>query len=158
MNDEIVWHVLTHEHRERSADWYWTLGLGTVLGCVASIYFGNYLLAAILIIGVGSICVLSVRGPREHEVKLDRRGVTLDGTLYHYRSIASFWVEDHELMPPDWPPRLFITTTGLISPRHTIPLDDPTHGAAVRAYLLRYIPEEEHEPHLGEHLAELLGL
>jgi hypothetical protein len=157
MNEEISWHVLTHEHRERSADWYWTLGLGTLVGVALSIYFANYLLAVILVVGVGSICILAARGPREHQVKLDRRGITMDGTLYPYRTITSFWVEDHELLG-ERAPRLFITTGGLVVPRHTIPLDDASHGATIRQYLLQYIPEEEQEPHFGEHLAELLGL
>ncbi len=157
MNGEIVWHVLTHEHKERSADWYWALGLGAILGAALSIYFANYLLAVILIVGGASIGILAARGPREHEVKLDKRGVTMDGTLYPYRAIHSFWVEDHELLG-ERAPRLFIATQGLVLPRHTVPLDDANHGASVRQYLLQYIPEEEQEPHLSEYLAELLGL
>src|SRR6185312_13761817 len=92
---EILWHVLTHEHKEHTTDWYWALGLLTIVGVAASIYFGNLLLALILIIGAGSIMILKIRGPREHQVRVDARGLTLDGTVYPWKSLHSFWVNDN---------------------------------------------------------------
>lgn len=156
----ITWHVLTHEHRDRSADWYWALGIFAIGGAAASIYFGNILLAIILVVGAGSIGVLAVRGPREHMVRVDKRGVTLDGTLYPYKSIQSFWVAIEENVPEDVQPRaqLFLTTNGFLHPYITIPLDDMEHAKGVRELLSQYSEEEEQYPHFGEQLAELFGL
>jgi hypothetical protein len=152
---EIVWHVLTHEHKEHTADWYWALGLLTLVGAGLSMYFGNLLLALILIIGAGSIVMLKIRGPREHQVRVDQRGITLDGTVYPWKSIHSFWVNDDEARGG---PCIYLTTHSLLTPRVTVPLDSKEHAAQVRAYVKRYAEEEEQWPHFGEHLAELLGL
>lgn len=152
---EIVWHVLTHEHKEHSADWYWAVGLLTLLGAVLSVYFGNILLALILIIGAGSIVVLKIRGPREHQVTVDARGTTLDGTLYPWKNIHSFWVNKDESRGDLC---VYLTTHSWIMPRITVPLDNMAHAEQVEAYMKRFAPEEEQWPHFGEHLAELLGL
>jgi len=163
MDEEgISWSILTHEHKDRSPDWYWTFGILTLVGIGVSVYFLNILLAIILAVGSITIIILSVRGPREHEVHLGPRGVTMDGTLYRYPSIHSFWVSiEHaedaslELEPRA---RLFFKTSGYLHPRIMVPLDDTTHAEEVREYLLQYLEEEEQEPHFAEHLAELAGL
>ena len=156
----ISWSVLTHEHRDRSTDWYWAVGLLTVVGIIASIYFGNVLLALILAVGVGSILFLSIRGPREHDVTLGPRGVEVDGTLYKYPSIRSFWVsiEHPEDDTYEARARLFLALPGVLNPHVLIPLDDVDHAEAVRDYLLNYLEEEEQGPHFAEHLAELIGM
>jgi hypothetical protein len=151
----LVWHVLTHEHKEHTADWYWALGLLTIVGAAASIYFGNLLLALILVIGAGSIMILKIRGPREHQVRIDTRGLTLDGTVYPWQSLHSFWVNDD---PERGGPCIYLTTKSFLTPRLNVPLDSSEHGAQVRAFLVQRMNEEEQWPHMGEHLAELLGL
>lgn len=148
----IAWIVHTHEHKDRTADWYWTLGLAAVVGIVASIFFGNYLLALIIALAAVSIGMLVARGPRTHWVRVDSRGVSMDGTLYPYRSIQSFWVEQ------DAGPRLFITTTGFLRPQLVIPLEDDTRASNVRTYLKKFSTEEEQTAHIGEHIAEVFGL
>lgn len=149
----IVWHVQTHEHRQRSSDWYWALGLLALAGAGASVFFGNILLAIILVVGAGSIGILAVRGPREHLVRIDKRGVSLDGTLYLYPTIQSFWVEEEQ-----GEPTLFLTTNSIVMPHICVPLDNAAHAGQVRAYLRNYLEEEEQWPHFGENIARLLGL
>ena len=154
-SQELVWHVETHEHKEHTADWYWALGLLTLVGAALSIWFGNILLALILVIGAGSIVVLKVRGPREHQVRVDARGVTLDGTLYPWKSIHTFWVQPDETRGG---PCVYLTTHSMLNPRITVPLDSREHADEVRAFLKQFAQEEEQTPHFGEHLAEILGL
>ena len=149
----ISWHVQTHAHYERSADWYWALGILAVGGAAVSIYFSNILFALILLVGAGSIGALVARGPREHTVALDKRGISMDGTLYPYQSIKSFWVEPHTETP-----RLFLTTGSLLHPHIIVPLDSAAHGAEVRSHLLQFAEEIERLPRLSEEVAEIFGL
>ena len=161
--EPIVWHVHTHEHKERSADWYWALGLVALMGAAISLYLSNILFAAIIVLGALSIGVLAVRGPREHQVQIDGRGINVDGTLYKYPAVQSFWVavdeplqeRAHELDERVW---LYVTTHGYLHPHITLPLVDLDHGHTVRNYLLQFVDEEEQHPHFAEHVAELLGI
>lgn len=157
----ISWQVVTHNHRTHSSDWYWSVGLATLAGIALSVYFANYMLAVILLVGIGSIAILSVRGPRTHSVKLDARGISIDGSLHPYRSVQSFWVMiegEHDDQPADAEAFLLLTTEGILSPHITIPLDDASHAQSVRTYLRQFVEEEEQWPHMGERLAELIGL
>ena len=153
----ISWVVHTHEHKDRSVDWYWTLGLAAVAAAGASIFFGNFLFAAIIGIAAGSMGVLVARGPRTHWVRVDTKGVSMDGTLYPYRSIHSFWVEPFNAAAGQHG-RLLISNAGLLHPQLVIPLEESARAASVRTYLKKYIPEEEQHAHIGEHLAEIFGL
>jgi hypothetical protein len=151
----ISWQVQTHEHRERSTDWYWGLGLGAVAAAGISLFFGNILFAVIILLGIGSIVALAVRGPREHWVRVDNRGLSMDGTLYRFDTIQSFWIEPEA---QGREPRLLVTTSGIFSPQLVIPLGTMTRAQNVRAFLRRHAQEQEQQAHLGEHLAELFGL
>ncbi len=148
----ISWQVDTHEHVERSNDWYWGLGLIAVVGAGLAVFFGNSLFAIILLLGAGSLGILIARGPREHEVKITSRGLHFDGTLYRWNNVDSFWVEENRN------PHLLITTQGILHPQLVIPIGDPSRSHNVREYLRRLVKEEEQEPHLGHHVAEMFGL
>jgi hypothetical protein len=150
---EIAWSVVTHEDRPHTVDWYWGLGILSLIGAAASIFFGNILLALIIALGAGSIALLVVRGPREHLVKIDDRGLLIDGSRYKFSSIASFWVEHDTDMP-----RLFLTMRGMLMPHYSLHLDSEETGDEVRAHLKRYIDEEEQGPHIGEYIAEMFGV
>jgi hypothetical protein len=152
--DQVIsWNIVTHIHRERSVDWYWSVGLITLVAAGVSIWLGNLLLALILVIGVGSLGALFLRGPREYAVRIDHRGITIDGTLHPYRTLASFWVDRHS----DYP-RLYLTSHAIMSPHIMLPLEHGAQAEQVRSYLKRVLEEKEQEPHWGEHLAEMFGL
>lgn len=140
-------------HRERTNDWYWALGLIAIVAAGLSVWLGNLLFGILILLCAGSIAALAMRGPREHSVEIDPRGVSVDGTLYPYRTLKSFWVDANL----DYP-RLYLTTGGIIMPHMALPLDDANHAEVVRAYLYPRLEEVEQEPHLGEHVAHLLGL
>jgi hypothetical protein len=152
----IVWTVQTHEHKERSVDWYWGLGLIALAGAVASVFFGNYMFAAIIAIAGSSIGILVARGPREHEVRLTPRGLSLDGTLYRWDTIDSFWVEYAD--QTHVAPRLLVATRGFLHPQLVIPLESGARAQAVRSYMKKFAEEEKQHPHIGTHLAEMFGL
>lgn len=152
-SDEFSWNVITHEHRERSVDWYWALGVSALLGAVISVFFGNVLLAVIIIIGAGSLGALAARGPREHAVRVDKRGISVDGTLYPYASIHSFWIERETEYP-----RLFISTTGVLAPHFNFEIHETINIDRLEVFLKQFAKEEEQGPHVGEYLAEIFGL
>ena len=156
-SEGIAWIVHTHEHKDRSTDWYWGLGVATAAGAGISLFLGNLLLAVIIIVAAASVGALVARGPRTHWVRVDGRGISMDGTLYRYDALHSFWVEPFDA-DTRGQGRLLVSTTSYVSPQLVIPTEEPSRAGALRSYLKKFIPEEEQTPHVGEHLAELLGL
>ena len=150
---ELSWNIASHTMRERSNDWFWGLGAAAVIGAIGSIMFGNALLAIIIVLGAFTLGYLALQQPREHNVIIGQRGISIDGTRYPYKSIRSFWVEHTEKNV-----RLFVTMNGVLAPHLSIYLADTIESDTVRRYLKRYVAEEEQGPQLGEHLAEIFGL
>ena len=79
----------------------------------------------------------------------------MDGTLYRYSSLRSFWIE-----PPQdaFTGNLLISTNAMLNPQFIIPLVESSRAGAVRSYLKRHMEEEEQHPHVGEQVARLIGL
>ena len=149
----ISWTVITHVHRVHSVDWYWSVGIITVVAAGVSVWLGNLLFAIIILVAIGSLGALFLRGPREHSVRIDNKGVVIDGTRYPYRAIESFWVE----RDPEYP-RLYLTTKAVLAPHVMLPLDNSAQAEQVRSHLRRVLNEIEQHPHFGEHLTQMLGL
>lgn len=153
----IAWIVHTHEHKDRSTDWYWTLGLVAVVGAALAMYFKNPLLAGIILIAAGSLGTLVARGPRTHWVRVTSRGVVMDGTLYPWESVHSFYIEPFNAEAGQ-SGRLLVTMKSYLTPQLVLNTEEPSRAAALRTFMKKYAQEEEQEPHLGEHLAEIFGL
>ena len=51
----ISWNVITHVHKERTNDWYWALGLVSVVGAGISLWVGDLLFAIIILVGAASL-------------------------------------------------------------------------------------------------------
>ena len=95
---------------------------------------------------------LSMCNPREHEVRVTSRGLHMDGTLYRWSGVDSFWVEENR------EPHLLVTTHGILHPQLIIPIGDINRARNVREYLRRIVKEEEQEPHLRHHVLQMFGL
>jgi hypothetical protein len=152
-DQELSWQVASHTVRERSNDWYWGLGAVAIVGVIASVVFGNALLAIIIVLGAFCLGYLTIQKPRAHTVSIGPRGIAIDGTRYPWRGVRSFWVEHS-----DTDARLFVTMNGILTPHLSLYLADTVEGDDVRRYLKRYVPEVEQGPQLGDHLTEIFGL
>lgn len=148
----IGWRAPTHEKGDRSTDWYWALGIIGVCGALAAVLLGNVLFAVIIGVGALSLGVLVAREPREHDVRIEVQGITVDGDFYPWESLRSFWVA-----PGRNATRLFVTTGGIVHPHLVLAIHEPADPQDVYDYLSIFLPEEESHS-LGTLAAELLGL
>ncbi len=150
---ELLWHVASHSNQPHSNDWYWGLGGIALVGVIASVAFGNSLLAIIIALGGFSVGYLALQRPREHTISLGPTGIAIDGTRYSYSNVRSFWVEH-----VDTDARLFITMKGALVPHFSIYLADSIEAEEVRSYLKQHVAEVEQGPQLGDRVADIFGL
>lgn len=150
--DVISWRTSAHEKQDRTSDWYWALGIIGICGAVASVLWGNILFAVIIALAALSIGVLAARIPREHDVHIDSRGVIVDGDLYPYESLHSFWIAGGREVP-----RLYLSTTGIVHPHLVLGIREPAQVEEVYHYLSQFIEEEEKHS-IGTLAAEWFGL
>lgn len=152
MKEHLSWTTLEHEHKERTSDWFWSVGVIAAGGAVLAILFNDVLFAAIIIVGAIALVLHVLRKPRELRCEISERGILIDTTLYPYATLESFWIHEHVL-----PNKLILTSQKLFMPHVTVPLADVS-AEDVRDILLDYLPEHEVRPSLSEHIVERLGL
>lgn len=130
-------------HTEKSADWYWIVGIVSVTLAVISVLLGNTLFAILIIVGVFTLTLYSTKKPHMVSIELLPSGIKINDLVYLYTSLESFWIEEHELSP-----RILLKTTKKIAPYVTILLGD-ANPHEVRDELLVHLPEIKHsEPFL----------
>ena len=90
------WEVDEYIERDRSNDWFWTVGLIVLTGIVISIILKNFVFAMFLLVAAGTLSVFIFRKPERLAVTIDNRGVQIEHTFYPYKELKQFWVEPEE--------------------------------------------------------------
>ena len=139
----ISWKAPEHMYTEKTADWYWIVGIVSVTLAVISVLLGNTLFAILILVGVFTLTLYSTKKPQLVHVELLPAGIKIHDLVYLYTNLESFWIEEHELAP-----RILLKTTKKIAPYVTVLLGD-ANPDEVRDELLVHLPEIKHsEPFL----------
>ena len=149
------WEGTEYEREEKSADWYWALGIIATASAVASVLFGNILLAIVILIGSVALALHAAKHSPVHHFALTEHGLVIGHDLHPFNNMHSFSVlEDIEGKEP---PVLSIKTHSLLTPHLVLTLEG-TDVDAIYAYLLERVEEQEHEHSLTELVSGWLGL
>ncbi len=149
------WEGREYRFEEKSADWYWALGIIATAGAIASILFGNVLLALVIIAATATIALAAAKSPRVHRFAVYEEGVVIDDNLYPYANMLHFSVLEYadETLPPS----LSIKTKHFLAPHLLIPIvgHDPVD---VYDYISLHLPEGGHEHSVIDRVVELFKL
>jgi hypothetical protein len=149
--ETLSWDVLEHNHGEKSADWYWSLGIIALTIALLCILFGNILLAIFVVLAAFTMGLHAHKEPKLITIELNSRGILVDSTLYAYSALESFWIEEH-----DNPPNIIIQSKKHLMPYVVLPINHLSPDD-VRDYLLLHLKEVEHHESLGHKALEYLG-
>ena len=147
----LSWETPEYHHQEKTAEWYWVVGLVALSLAVAAILFNNILIAILVVVATVALMLVASRPPRIIEVHIDDRGVTVGKLYYPYDNLESFWIHEYGNAA-----KLLITSKKTFASQVAVFLNDVS-VEEVRAALKAHIPEKErHEP-LFQMLMEYLG-
>ncbi len=151
MQTHLTWETHEYEHKPRSSDWFWGLGIIAIAGVILAIFLGNFLFG--LVIGVGAVALglHAIRHPRIIRCDIQDRGVRVDDTLFPYQTLDSFWVDEKTL-----PNKVFLKSQKLLMPHIIIPIAG-VPAEDVRDTLLEYLDEEEVHITISDRIVELFG-
>lgn len=149
------WEGRQYASEEKSGDWYWAVGIIALAGAVASILFGNILLALVISAAAVTLSLQAAKRPRIHRFTITNAGLYIDDTFYPFECMLHFSVLEY--LDPSLPPALSIKTKRFFAPHLLIPIvgHDPV---AVYGYLMNHIEEGRHEESFFDRLADLLRL
>lgn len=148
----IEWEAPEHEHKQRSADWFWATGILTISASVAAFIFGNVIFGILILIAAFSLALFINREPDMISVRMDERGIARDKMYYPYEMLQSFWIDVEHAHP-----KIMLASKKAYLPLIIIPLSHETDAEKVADLLMAHLKEEPHTLPLLERLIEYLG-
>jgi len=155
--EKLNWSELEYEEKERSVDWFWALGIIIVAGSIASILFGNYFFAMLLIIGGILLGFFAIKKQEIIPYELNEKGFKIKDRLYPYDNLKAFYVQIKIPNTEILKPTLFLKTSRALLPILSIPIQENSATKIKEIMLAKNIIEEEMHEHPSDKIMENLG-
>ena len=140
-NTYYTWHTKEYTHVETSNDWFWAVGIITLVICILAIMFKNYLFAVLMLVGVGIIMYTKIRQPKDVEIKITDQYIQIGEDKRYYQDIAAFWIE--VIKDADATPQLLLAMKRKLTPLIIIKLPKELRAEDVRQNLLKHLEEKQ---------------
>lgn len=147
----ISWNAPEHLHTEKGSDWYWAVGIITLALAAVAIILGNIVTAVFVVVAATALVIHASKPARIVEHEVNDRGIMVDGMLYPFLTLESFWIPHDEL-----PSKIILKSRKAFTP-YIVLLIDEVDSEAVREILLKYIAETEHRESFLKNLLERFG-
>lgn len=115
--EPISWSAPEYSHKPRTADFFWTIGIITILGCIAALWFANYVFAIFIFIAGGCLILFTIREP-----ELIRFTITSEGFAIGKENHPWARVRGYTIIKDDPYNKLLIETARYFLPIYNIPL------------------------------------
>jgi hypothetical protein len=150
-----AWEGREYRFEDKSADWYWALGIIATAGIIACILFGNILLAFVIVAATIAIALTAAKGPRVHRFSIYEHGIAIDNVFYPFENMLHFSVLEY--IDETLPPSLSIKTKHFLSPHLLIPIVDHD-PIEIYEYISQHLPEGSHEDSAMDRLVAMFRL
>jgi len=111
------WSALEYKHEEKSIDFFWALGLISVVFCIVAIWYQNYLFGVFILVAGGSLFLFTIRHPKEIMYSIETSGLTMGKDKYMWKDVVGFHIKKEENTG-----FLLIKIKKYLLPVYTIPL------------------------------------
>ena len=149
--ESIHWTTLEFEEKERHPDWIWTAGLVFALAAVLAFFYNDIFFGIFLILAGVVVIMYAVRAPRELNVVLNDKGISINDELVPYERIRQFWLDETGKQD-----KLLLLVTGSIVPIMAVMLDGVA-ADTIRQYLAPRLKEQELRESLSVKIFEHIG-
>ncbi len=150
---EFFWESPEFEFKEKSKQWYWYVGIITVLFIVLAIVFKNYLFGFLILIGGFLMFALATKEPMILPVEVSQHGVRVHEDMYAYTTISAFWVGENKNNEPI----LLLASSRKIAPIISLIIEPHINIMQLREYLLEFIEEVEMKEPLADKIIDRIG-
>ena len=149
---KIEWDAHEYEHKERSSDWFWAVGIVSISLAIASVIFGNIIFGILVLLSAFTLSLFASRPPSILHVTIDEKGITKGKVRYSYQTLQSFWIDtDHPHK------KITLRSEKLFMPLIIVPLSDEVDLDELHENLSRFLSEEFHTLPFIERILEYLG-
>lgn len=149
----ITWQAPEYVHKERGNDWFWAIGVITVVACGVAIWLHNYVFAVFLLVSGGSLIMFTLRHPEDVIYTIETKGLSMGKDLYEWNNLKSFNIKKND---KDEFAKLLIETSKYFLPIYTIPIPKEK-VEEVKVTLLKLLSKSEIDESKSMVFMEKLG-
>lgn len=147
----IEWQAPEYSHKERSMDWFWTIGLIALIGTVIAFWFHNYVFGIFILISGACLIMFTMRPPQMMSFSIKTEGLSIGKDEHIWKSVKGFSIKSGT--PYN---KLMILTSKKFLPVYTIPFPESL-TTEIRETLSKVIEPIEIEESKSMLFAEKLG-
>lgn len=150
------WSIPEYDKHEREKNWYIISAVVGLVFLIYSFFSGNFLFAAIIIIGALVIIIHDGQEPAAIDFIITDEGLMVGRNFYNYDVIKDFSIV---YKPNQNIKNLYFEFKNVVRPRLSVPLKS-MNPLPIRENLLKYLPEdlERVDQPLSEALAKMFKL
>ena len=150
---EFSWDTIAYEHREKTTDWYWALGILSVVGSGIAFLNRNFLFGFLILFGGFLVGMFASRKPDDLSVEISTHGVMINNQMMYFKDIAGFWMHRNMFGVR----KLIFKTNRNFTPIISVPLPDDLRARDLQEFLIEFIPEIELQESFTDLLLERIG-
>src|SRR3989338_2705480 len=144
----ISWETPEYIPRDRSADWFWAVGIIATAIIFTSVLLNNVLLAVFFFIATVTIFIYAKRKPDMITVEIAEDGISAGRNMYPFSILKAFFVNENQPIS-----HLLIQSSGITNSMLVIPIGK-MNLQKVREILKNYLPEERIDEPLSQKILE----
>lgn len=149
---EIEWDAHEYEHKERSSDWFWAVGIVSISLTITSVILGNIIFGILVLLSAFTLSLFASRPPSTLHVVINEKGITRGKVRYPFQTLQSFWIDtDHPHK------KIILRSEKLFMPLIIVPLGDEVDVEELHEKLSNFLSEEFHSLPFIERILEYLG-
>jgi len=149
---KVEWDAHIYEHKERSSDWFWAVGIVIASLAIASIVLGNIIFGILIIVSSFALSLFINRPPEIAHMIIDENGVTRANIRYPFDTLHSFWVD--EIHPHK---KILLRSKKMFMPLIIVPIGNDIDPEKLHGLLIKKLPEQYYSLPFVEKILEYLG-
>ena len=91
--NKIEWQAPEYKHKEKSIDFFWTIGVIALMMFVVTIWQQNYIFAIFILVSALSLFLFSIRQPQIMTFIIETSGFSLGKDKYEWKKIKGFHIK-----------------------------------------------------------------
>lgn len=151
---KISWEAHDHIKQEKTADWFWAVGIIAVGAIILAIYFNNLLFALLIALAVFTLFIQKHTPPQMIGFELNQRGIVVRDVLYPYTTLESFNVVDEDGFDRD---RIIFKSKKVFMPLIVVPVEKAVELETARMFLIEHLKEEDIQEPTFQKIMDRLG-
>jgi hypothetical protein len=148
----MEWEAHEYEHKERTSDWFWVVGILSVSLAIASVIFGNIIFGVLILISAFTLTLFASRPPSTLQVQVDEKGISRGKIYYQYHTLKSFWIDTEHPHK-----KIILRSEKMFMPLIIVPLGEEVDIEELHENLSLNLSEEFHSLPFVEKILEYLG-